>query len=261
MAWIKSYQSLATHRKTLRLKRLLGISRAQAIGMLHLLWWWCLDNASDGDLSVIDIEDIAEAMDWSGDPRTIIGALTNSGLLDADMHVHDWTDYAGRLIDHRTDNAERNRQYRKRQKELARERNERITSVSRDHHVIPQSRVEKSRVENIRVENIKKEIYKEKVEKNEKKPYGEFQNVFLTDTEHQKLTLKFSSYLLEHIERLSEGIASKGYKYQSHYAALLTWARKDEKTGGQHGINRQNITTKRGQVITDPTQFTRPEDY
>ncbi|MGI2336213.1 MAG: Lin1244/Lin1753 domain-containing protein [Dehalogenimonas sp.] len=82
----------------------------------------------------------------------------------------------------------------------------------------------------------KKEIYKEK--KPLKQKYGEFENVFLSDEEYRKLKTKFPADATERIENLSAGIASKGYKYKDHYAAILAWARRDEeKTGGkQHGI-------------------------
>lgn len=69
---------------------------------------------------------------------------------------------------------------------------------------------------------IEKEIYKEK----DKKKYGEFQNVLLTDEEYHKLE---ESNLLPYIEKLSSYIASKGKKYKSHYATILTWNRTETK--------------------------------
>jgi hypothetical protein len=69
--------------------------------------------------------------------------------------------------------------------------------------------------------NIKeKEIYKEK------EKYGEFKNVLLTDEEYHKLE---QANLLPYIEKLSSYIASKGKKYKSHYATILTWSRGDKK--------------------------------
>ena len=62
--------------------------------------------------------------------------------------------------------------------------------------------------------------------KEEKQKYGEFKNVLLTDTEYHKLE---QSNLLPYIENLSQYIASKGKKYKSHYATILTWARNDPK--------------------------------
>jgi hypothetical protein len=85
---------------------------------------------------------------------------------------------------------------------------------------IPQSKVKESKVNKTKgKENI------------EKKPYGEFKNVFLSDDELKNLNERFNGNTQWHIERLSAGIASKGYKYKDCYAAILRWARKDEKDG------------------------------
>lgn len=68
-------------------------------------------------------------------------------------------------------------------------------------------------------------------EKSNKSKYGEFQNVLLTDDEMEKLKQKFPSTWERWIQRLDEYIESKGAKYKSHYATILTWARKDDKKG------------------------------
>jgi uncharacterized CHY-type Zn-finger protein len=61
-----------------------------------------------------------------------------------------------------------------------------------------------------------------------KNRYGEFQNVFLTDEELTKLNEQFSELgTKERIENLSRYLASKGKKYNSHYATILSWERKN----------------------------------
>lgn len=62
-----------------------------------------------------------------------------------------------------------------------------------------------------------------------KRPYGEFENVFLTDDEYQKIKDKGLDGL---IEELSSYISSKGVKYKSHYATIISWGnrRKNEKS-------------------------------
>lgn len=62
--------------------------------------------------------------------------------------------------------------------------------------------------------------------KNKYNIYGEFKNVKLSDEEYEKLKDK---NLLPYIEKLSSYIASKGKKYKSHYATILTWSRKEIK--------------------------------
>lgn len=67
--------------------------------------------------------------------------------------------------------------------------------------------------------------------KEEKHAHGIFQNVFLTADEFKKLQDKFNGSVEKKIDALSEGIASKGYKYKSHYATILTWDRIDREKG------------------------------
>lgn len=70
--------------------------------------------------------------------------------------------------------------------------------------------------------------------KKTKHKYGEHKNVLLTDDEYIKLQEKFPDDYEMRIETLSEGIALKGYKYKSHYLAILKWARNDtNKTQGK----------------------------
>jgi len=72
------------------------------------------------------------------------------------------------------------------------------------------------------------ETEKKRIRK-EKKPYGDFKNVFFSDVELKTLSEKFGNDLEEKINNLSIGIESKGYKYKSHYATILSWSRKDDK--------------------------------
>lgn len=76
-------------------------------------------------------------------------------------------------------------------------------------------------------------IKKDKKDKKEKKyimpAMGEFKNVHLTEEELEKLKEQFPHDWQERIERLSQYMASKGKRYKSHYATILTWARKEKK--------------------------------
>lgn len=62
-----------------------------------------------------------------------------------------------------------------------------------------------------------------------KHKYGTHKNVLLTDGEYLKLQEKFPTDYDERINTLSEGIALKGYKYKSHYLAVIKWAKNDNK--------------------------------
>lgn len=61
-----------------------------------------------------------------------------------------------------------------------------------------------------------------------KHKYGEHKNVLLTDEEYQKLKERFPTDYEEKINTLSEGLALKGYKYKSHYLAVLKWAMNEK---------------------------------
>ena len=110
MSWIPSDQSLLGHRKTGRLVRKLGISRIAAIGHLHVFWWWCMDNAPEGNLSSLEADDIADGASWEGDGQLFLDAMVYAGFIDdtpAGMEVHDWAEYGGKLINHRKADAKR----------------------------------------------------------------------------------------------------------------------------------------------------------
>lgn len=70
-----------------------------------------------------------------------------------------------------------------------------------------------------------------------KESYGEFENVLLTKEEHQKLQERFPNDLKQRIEKLSGYVASSGKKYKSHYATIITWARKDEPKQRSRGYD------------------------
>ena len=101
MSWIESNQEVGRHPKTKKLARLLEVSVVTAVGHLHYLWWWALDFAQDGYIGKYDEFDIAEACLWVGDHQAFVEALTQSGFVDkteSGLLIHDWFEYAGRLI-------------------------------------------------------------------------------------------------------------------------------------------------------------------
>lgn len=121
--WIESHQSLRNHPKVKKAARLAGISESEMIGRLHYLWWWALDYAPDGDVTKYSQDDIESAVDWEGTSGKFYKALLecgfngHCGLLEKSgrtICIHDWHDYAGKLIERRADDAERKRNSRKR---------------------------------------------------------------------------------------------------------------------------------------------------
>lgn len=97
--WIESHQELLRHRKTRRLAARLGVDLPTAIGHLHILWWWALEHAKDGDLTGMDPAEIASVMEWRGEPGTLFDALLwcgdpgAAGFLEwkgGRLLIHDW---------------------------------------------------------------------------------------------------------------------------------------------------------------------------
>ncbi len=75
-----------------------------------------------------------------------------------------------------------------------------------------------------------KEEEEKKKRKEIKHKYGKYKNVLLKNEEYQKLKDKFKNKVDDWIKKLDEGIELKGYKYSSHYMAILKWAEKEQST-------------------------------
>lgn len=119
MAWIEVHQGLREHRKTYACAEKLKISRVVMVGTLVSLWLWALDNAQDGSLYGISNLTIARVCDWPEKKAAdLINALVECGWLDKDgdiMRIHDWMEYAGRLMDRREKDKVRKKNSRKKQ--------------------------------------------------------------------------------------------------------------------------------------------------
>jgi len=116
MAWLELHQTLWTHRKTLQMAAVLNIPPIYAAAHMAHLWCWALDNAENGDLSGLDPSVIAVAAGWTGEPDTFVQAALAVGYFekadDGGITIHDWHDYAGRLMDDRAAERERSRRRR-----------------------------------------------------------------------------------------------------------------------------------------------------
>ena len=74
-----------------------------------------MDYAQDGDLDKFDDVDISIGAEWGGEASDFVDALVTVGFLERDgnvLKIHDWYDYAGKLIDRRAKNAARMRDAR-----------------------------------------------------------------------------------------------------------------------------------------------------
>ena len=114
--WIELHQSLVQHKKMDRLVRETGLGRDTALGRLCMLWLWALADRPDGELSDLtparagEILFLRAKQAWS-----FLEALERCGFLDREgesLRVHDWKDYAGRLMEARARDRERKRRDR-----------------------------------------------------------------------------------------------------------------------------------------------------
>lgn len=100
MAWIAVHEQL-DGAKLRQLKKAIGCSKMEAIGILVTLWLWSINNANrNGELYSADCEDVAEVFALSLSPKitpkAVVAALIKTGwldLVDDRLFVHDWPDW------------------------------------------------------------------------------------------------------------------------------------------------------------------------
>lgn len=116
MAWIQVHQQLKDHRKLLAAADELEIEPPYMLGLLASFWLWALDNAPNGSLEGISNRNIARAAQWNKEPDTFVEAMKSAGFLDitedGTLEIHDWYEYAGKLIDQREAEKQRSRRRR-----------------------------------------------------------------------------------------------------------------------------------------------------
>lgn len=74
-----------------------------------MLWYFTMKYAwRDGDLRRFTARTICQAVGWDKDEATFINALQQTGWIEKDsLQVHDWLDYAGKLVTDRLYNEKR----------------------------------------------------------------------------------------------------------------------------------------------------------
>ncbi|MEM0138550.1 MAG: hypothetical protein QW100_02330, partial [Thermoplasmatales archaeon] len=125
MDWIRSEKSLGDHPKTKRAAKMLSVSMAAVVGHMHYLWWWAMEYAPDGHLGRFGRDEIADAARWDGDPDEFVEVLLRCGpggsvgfLEDGGdgIRIHDWADYAEKLIQQREKDIARYKRWREEKK-------------------------------------------------------------------------------------------------------------------------------------------------
>lgn len=122
MAWIELHQTLREHKKMFACADTLNLSRIEMIGTLVSLWLWALDNAQDGSLEGVSDKTIARVCDFPEKKAgKLMEALLKHGFIECDGDhyiIHDWYDYAGKLMERREKDRERKKKPQKKQQDF-----------------------------------------------------------------------------------------------------------------------------------------------
>ena len=137
--WIQVYTNMVTHNKTRKLAAELKLTskdvkpNVMAAGMLLALWTWAAQNAVDGDITGVPVEDIADVAGWKKSPKVFYAALVKVGLIDEGedgVQIHDWMEYSWLLHEQTENKKEKDRARSK----AYRDRRRRITEPSQANH-------------------------------------------------------------------------------------------------------------------------------
>lgn len=116
--------------KLRKLAKEIGCSQNEALGLLIRLWLWGLNNADkEGKLIEADLEAIADVLsvglDKQYDSEDAVDALVATEWIDMvgeDIYIHDWTEWQmqwNKLKELQEQNAERQRRWRNKKREMA----------------------------------------------------------------------------------------------------------------------------------------------
>ena len=153
MPWIKSDEALASHPKLTLIASDLGISKVEALGYLHLMWYWVLKFCDDGNITkYIDI--FPTELGWRGDSDLFINTLVKRGFIDESKTkkytIHDWLDYSGKYFEKKEANrlrVEKHRQNKGNSSVTSHYTD--VTEPLQEHYgnALEENRIEENRVE------------------------------------------------------------------------------------------------------------------
>lgn len=153
MPWIKSDEALASHPKLTLIASDLGISKVEALGYLHLMWYWVLKFCDDGNITkYIDI--FPTEIGWKGDSDLFIETLIKRVFIDKSKTnkytIHDWLDYSGKYFEKKEANrlrVEKHRQNKENSSVTSHYTD--VTEPLQEHYgnALEENRVEENRVE------------------------------------------------------------------------------------------------------------------
>lgn len=109
--WLRIETRTPRHPKIIRLAACLEMQPAYAFGHIAIFWLWALEFKPSGDVSDLTPTEIATAASYTGDAELFLASLHKAMLIDPDGMIHDWSEYAGSLLNAKAEAKERNRKY------------------------------------------------------------------------------------------------------------------------------------------------------
>lgn len=219
MHWIAVHENVLGS-KLRGLRKNLGCSEAEALGILTILWLWARKNADrTGLLANTDKEDICDAIKVSiGEnmkPSRVTEALIAEGWIDeidGVLYIHDWEEWQSQWYDYlerKKKDTERKRRERARKKQEAEEQ-----QISQEE---PEPQPEEEAPQ-----EPPEPPKKKRAEKPPKTKYAE--NVSMYPEEKDKLVDAYGEwFVIKLIDELDNYKGSTGKRYKDDYRAILSW--------------------------------------
>lgn len=114
ITWFAIDCNLYTHPKMLKLSATLKTDVDTLVGKLGRLWAWAkLAGNEDGNIGQLPAQEIADIMRWKKNSKTLLGALTDCGFLDASESgnfLHGWAELNGKFTKEKRKDNERKKQ-------------------------------------------------------------------------------------------------------------------------------------------------------
>lgn len=98
MAWIEYHTQLRDHWKIQRLADHLEVEYHHALGIVSCLWLWCVDYASDGDISRFSDSEIRRGVRTNLE-KFCKNLLKNCELIDDKERINDWKKHGIKLLE------------------------------------------------------------------------------------------------------------------------------------------------------------------
>lgn len=109
MTYVPVHQELPRHRKVRKLGRILELKSWETLGLLVSVWIYAVEFSPDGIID--DADDLADTVGWAEGGDHLCAALREAEWMDGDV-LHDWDEYAGRVLELKGKHAARGRSMR-----------------------------------------------------------------------------------------------------------------------------------------------------